>query len=217
MPEPAVSGAARSSGLRATGCGWSRPYPGVLSMSAGVHGYFLGGFDCLGPGVRVPAGDAGRASQQVSDRYREMPRRRMSFHLSGNHHSGSGRARACSVRSHSHPHRNRRAPAAFLHAYRARRNDGGPDNADAGVHGADSDAGNAAVLPAGGALPASRAARLAGRAHPGSTRSPTSCIPCGTRSSVTGASRRPRTRRSRRPSPGPGGRCPSAGRWAPSQ
>jgi ABC-2 type transport system permease protein len=29
----------------------------------------------VGPGVRVSAGDAGRASQQVSDRYRKIPRR----------------------------------------------------------------------------------------------------------------------------------------------
>ena len=28
-------------------------YPGVLSMTAGVHGYFLGGLYCVGPGVRV--------------------------------------------------------------------------------------------------------------------------------------------------------------------
>jgi hypothetical protein len=52
-------------------------------MTAGSHGHFLGGVDCLGPGVRVLAGEAGRAGQQVSDRYREMPRRCDGFHDCG--------------------------------------------------------------------------------------------------------------------------------------
>ena len=53
-----------------------------------------------------------------------------------------------------------------VHADRVRGDDGGPDHPVPGVHGADPDAGAAAVLPVRRAVPAARAAGLAERADP---------------------------------------------------
>ena len=63
-------------------------------------------------------------------------------------------------------HPDRRAAAAVVHHHRVRGDDGGPDHPVPGVHGADPDAGHAAVLPVRRAVPAERAARLAERADP---------------------------------------------------
>src|ERR1700722_5671361 len=65
----------------------------------------------------------------------------------------SRRPGGCAIQSDSDPDRNRRTPAAVLRAYCVRRNDGGLDNADTGIHGTDADARYAAVLPVRRAFP----------------------------------------------------------------
>src|SRR6185437_7768998 len=125
---------------------------------------FLGGVDCLGPGVRVPAGDPGRPGQPGLDRDRQVPGRRHDRHLPGRDLPDPGGLRARPLQPAAHPHPDRRIAAALVHADRVRRHDGGPDPPVPGLHGADPDARDAPVLPVRGPLPAQRPARLAERA-----------------------------------------------------
>ncbi len=73
---------------------------------------------------------------------------------------------------------------SFTH-HRVRGDDGGADHAVPGVHGADPDAGHAAVLPVRGAVPADRAAGLAERADPDRPADLRGRARCGTRCSRT--------------------------------
>ena len=71
--------------------------PGCAGHVGAVHGGVLGRVDRLGPGVRLPAGDAGRAGQPGRDRGRQVPGRRDDRHLPGHRDAGPGRAGRCAV------------------------------------------------------------------------------------------------------------------------
>ena len=138
-------------------------YPGVLAMSVLFTAIFSAALDRLGPRVRLPARDAGRAGSRRSRwssasawAARPWPRFQglIILALAG--------LVARPVQPGDVPGSHRDAAAAVVHAHRVRRDGGGADHPDAGVHGAQPDAGHAAVLPVRRAVPAERAADLAG-------------------------------------------------------
>ena len=79
-------------------------YPGVLAMSVLFTAIFSAALDCLGPGVRVPAGDPGRPGQPGLDRHRQVPGRRHDRHLPGRDLPDPGRARARALQPGADPH-----------------------------------------------------------------------------------------------------------------
>jgi hypothetical protein len=166
-----------SGSARVAGHAPSRAMPPGVDVCP-VHGHFFSGLYREWTLSSGSAREAGRSGQQLCNRYWEMPRRSCGFHLPWNRHSCPGRPGACAVRTGSDLECNRRTPAAIFHADSVWRNDGGPDNADTGVHGVDADAHHAAVLPVQRALPAAGAARMADVLTPGATRLPARFTRC---------------------------------------
>ena len=81
-----------------------------------VHRDVLGRLDRLGPRVRLPARDDGRADPAQLDRDRQVPRRRDRRELPGRDRDRARRARARALQPGADPRHLRAAAAARVHA-----------------------------------------------------------------------------------------------------
>ncbi len=181
-----------------------------------VHRHLLGRLDRLGPRVRLPARDDGRAGAAQLDRARQVLRRRDRRRLPGRDRDRHRRPRRSPLPLILIARAVRAAAAARVRDHRLRHDGRRAHHPDAVLHGADADADPADVLPLGRAVPRLRTAALA--------RDPQPPRPAHLRRRPDAPRvfahldiSQPPARRSTPASPGGAGTCPRSSRpaWSP--